>query len=99
MQPSFNLLSKLWQIEIKHEQTSYANELGEIRKVEKMLIQESLAFESVSMRLKTVSEVGDLVAVLGSSSKCVKQCSFWDVRFLPQASQELESIGSLLGDI
>ena len=38
-----------------------ANELWEIRKVEKMLMQESLALESVSMRLSTVSEVGDLV--------------------------------------
>ena len=43
-------------------------ELGEIRKVEKMLTQESIALESVSMRLNTVSEVGDLVAVLAPAA-------------------------------
>ena len=45
-----------------------AIELWEIRKVEKMLMQESLALESVSMRLNTVSEVGDLVAVLAPAA-------------------------------
>jgi division protein CdvB (Snf7/Vps24/ESCRT-III family) len=59
----------------------YANELGEIRKVEKMLIQESLALESVSMRLRTVSEVGDLVAVLAPAAKCIKHCALGNVGY------------------
>ncbi len=77
----------------------YANELGEIRKVEKMLIQESLALESVSMRLRTVSEVGDLVAVLAPAASVLSTVRSGMSGILPQASQELESIGSLLGDI
>lgn len=77
----------------------YANELGEIRKVEKMLIQESLALESVSMRLRTVSEVGDLVAILGPASSVLNTVRTGMSGILPQASQELESIGRLLGDI
>ncbi len=77
----------------------YANELGEIRKVEKMLIQESLALESVSMRLRTVSEVGDLVAVLAPAKSVLNTVRSGMSGILPQASQELESIGSLLGDI
>ena len=77
----------------------FANELGEIRKVEKMLIQESLALESVSMRLKTVSEVGDLVTILGPATSVLSNVRSGMSGILPQASQELESIGSLLGDI
>ena len=77
----------------------YANELGEIRKVEKMLIQESLALESVSMRLKTVSEVGDLVTILGPAASVLNTVRTGMSGILPQASQELENIGSLLGDI
>ena len=77
----------------------YANELGEIRKVEKMLIQESLALESVSMRLRTVSEVGDLVAVLAPAKSVLGTVRSGMSGILPQASQELESIGSILGDI
>ncbi len=72
---------------------------GEIRKVEKMLIQESLALESVSMRLKTVSEVGDLVTILGPAASVLNTVRSGMSGILPQASQELESIGSLLGDI
>jgi division protein CdvB (Snf7/Vps24/ESCRT-III family) len=77
----------------------YANELGEIRKVEKMLIQESLALESVSMRLRTVSEVGDLVTILGPAASVLNTVRSGMSGILPQASQELESLGSLLGDI
>ena len=77
----------------------YANELGEIRKVEKMLIQESLALESVSMRLRTVSEVGDLVTILGPAASVLNTVRSGMSDILPKASQELESIGSLLGDI
>lgn len=77
----------------------FANELGEIRKVEKMLIQESLALESVSMRLRTVSEVGDLVTILIPAASVLNTVRSGMSDIMPQASQELESIGSLLGDI
>ena len=57
----------------------YATELGEIRKVEKMLTQASIALESVSMRLKTVSEVGDLVAMLAPAAGVLNNIRSWDV--------------------
>ena len=76
-----------------------ASELGEIRKVEKMLTQTSIALESVSMRLNTVSEIGDLVAVLAPAASVLNNIRTGMSTVLPQASQELESIGSLLGDI
>ncbi len=76
-----------------------ASELWEIRKVERMLIQESLALESVSMRLRTVSEVGDLVSVLAPAASVLNNIRSGMSSVLPQASQELESIGSLLSDI
>jgi len=77
----------------------YANELGEIRKVEKMLTQTSIALESVSMRLSTVSEVGDLVAVLAPAASVLNNVRSGMCTVLPQASQELENIGCLLGEI
>ena len=76
-----------------------ANELSEIRKVEKMLMQTSLALESVSMRLSTVSEVGDIVTVLGPAASVLSTVRSGMCSIFPEASQELESIGSLLGDI
>ena len=77
----------------------YASELWEIRKAEKMLMHASLALESISMRLKTVSEVGDLVTVLAPAANVLNNIQSGMAGILPQASQELENIGSLLGDI
>jgi division protein CdvB (Snf7/Vps24/ESCRT-III family) len=76
-----------------------ATELSEIRKVQKMLNNASLALQSVSMRLSTVSEMGDLVAILSPakgvlSSVRTEMCSIY-----PEASQELGNIGNLLSDI
>ena len=76
-----------------------ATELGEIRKVEKMLTQASIALESVSMRLNTVSEMGDLVAMLAPAASVLNNIRSGMSTVLPQAIQELESIGSLLGEI
>jgi division protein CdvB (Snf7/Vps24/ESCRT-III family) len=76
-----------------------ASELWEIRKVEKMLMQEALALESVSMRLSTVSEMGDLVTVLAPAASVLNNIRSGMSTILPEAGQELESIGSLLTDI
>jgi division protein CdvB (Snf7/Vps24/ESCRT-III family) len=74
-------------------------ELSEIRKVEKMLTHASLALQSVSMRLNTVSEVGDLVTVLSPASNVLNTIRSEMCTVLPEASQELGNIGSLLSDI
>ncbi len=76
-----------------------ATELGEIRKVEKMLMHASLALESVSMRLRTVSEVGDLVTVLGPAASVLQTVRSGMCSIIPEASAELENIGGLLGEI
>jgi division protein CdvB (Snf7/Vps24/ESCRT-III family) len=76
-----------------------ASELWEIRKVEKMLMQESLALESVSMRLRTVSEMGDIVSVLAPAASVLNNIRSGMCTVLPEAGQELEKIGSLLTDI
>jgi division protein CdvB (Snf7/Vps24/ESCRT-III family) len=76
-----------------------ATELGEIRKVEKMLTHASLAMQSVSMRLSTVSEMGDLVAVLSPAKSLLNNIRSEMCSVLPEASQELGNIGNLLSDI
>jgi division protein CdvB (Snf7/Vps24/ESCRT-III family) len=76
-----------------------ATELSEIRKVEKMLTQTSLALQSVSLRLNTVSEMGDLVAVLSPAKSLLNNISLEMSSILPEASQELGNIGNLLSEI
>ncbi len=76
-----------------------ATELSEIRKVEKMLSHASLALQSVSMRLSTVSEMGDLVAVLSPAKGVLSSIKTEMCTIFPEASQELGNIGNLLSDI
>jgi division protein CdvB (Snf7/Vps24/ESCRT-III family) len=76
-----------------------ATELGEIRKVEKMLSHASLALQSVSMRLSTVSEMGDIVAVLSPAKSMLNSIRSEMCSIMPEASQELGNIGNLLSDI
>jgi division protein CdvB (Snf7/Vps24/ESCRT-III family) len=77
----------------------FASELSEVRKVEKMLMHASLALESVSMRLNTVSELGDLVTVLAPAASVLNNIRSGMSAVFPEASQELENIGGLLSEI
>jgi division protein CdvB (Snf7/Vps24/ESCRT-III family) len=76
-----------------------ATELGEIRKVKKMLTHSSLALQSVSMRLSTVSELGDVVALLSPAKGMLNSIRSEMSSIMPEASQELGNIGNLLSDI
>jgi len=76
-----------------------ATELAEIRKIEKMLTHASLAMQSVSMRLNTVSEMGDLVAVLSPAKNVINSVRSGMCDIMPEASSELGNIGNLLSDI
>jgi len=77
----------------------YATELCEIRKVEKMLTHASLALQSVSMRLSTVSEMGDLVAILSPATTMLNSVRSEMCSIMPEASQELDNIGGMLTEI
>ena len=77
----------------------YATELSEIRKVEKMLSQASLALQSVSMRLSTVSDMGDVVTVLSPARTLLNGIQSEMCSIMPEASQELGNIGNMLSDI
>jgi division protein CdvB (Snf7/Vps24/ESCRT-III family) len=76
-----------------------ATELSEIRKVEKMLSHASLALQSVSMRLSTVSELGDIVTVLSPAKNLLANIRTDMCSIMPEASQELGNIGNLLSEI
>jgi division protein CdvB (Snf7/Vps24/ESCRT-III family) len=76
-----------------------AGELAEIRKVEKMLMHASLALESVSLRLNTVSELGDIVTVIAPAAGVLNNIRNGMSGVFPEAGHELENIGTLLTDI
>jgi len=76
-----------------------ANELAEIRKVEKMLMQTKLALESISLRLKTVLGLGDVLTVLTPAVSVLNNVRSRMAGIVPEADKELGDVGKLLTEI
>jgi len=77
----------------------FANELAEIRKMEKMIMHARLALEQIVLRLKTVSELGDVVTTLGPAVGVLRAVKAGMSSIFPEAERELGQIGNLLSGI
>lgn len=77
----------------------FANELAEIRKMEKMIMHARLALEQIVLRLKTVSELGDVVTTLAPAVSVLRNVRTGMSNIFPEAERELGSIGNLLNGI
>ena len=77
----------------------FANELAEIRKMEKMIMHARLALEQVVLRLRTVSELGDVVGTLAPAVGVLRGIRGGMSSILPEAENELGQIGTMLSGI
>lgn len=77
----------------------YANELAEIRKTKKQIMDTKLALEQISLRLGTVSEFGDVVSMLSPTVSLLQNIGKGVANTLPEAGKELGQIGNLLNGI
>jgi len=77
----------------------FANELAEIRKMEKLIINARLALEQIVLRLRTVSELGDVVSTLGPAVGVLRSVRAGLVSVFPEAESELGEIGNMLSGI
>jgi len=77
----------------------FANELAEIRKMEKMIMHARLALEQIVLRLKTVSELGDVVSTLAPAVGVLRGIRTGMASVLPEAEKELGQIGTMLSGI
>ncbi len=77
----------------------FANELAEIRKMEKLIFNARLALEQIVLRLRTVSELGDVVSTLGPAVGVLRSVRAGLVSVFPEAENELGEIGNMLSGI
>jgi division protein CdvB (Snf7/Vps24/ESCRT-III family) len=77
----------------------YANELVEIRKMSKLVMNARLALDQVSLRIKTVTELGDVVSTLGPCIGVLRSVSVGLCGVLPEAENELGDISNLLSGL
>lgn len=76
-----------------------ANELAEIRKMEKMIMHARLALEQITLRLRTVTELGDVAVTLLPVVGVIRDIKTGISSISPQAEKELGEIGNLLSGI
>lgn len=77
----------------------FANELAEIRKMERMIMHARLALEQLVLRLRTVSELGDIVTTLAPAVGVLRTVRNGMASIFPEAERELGQIGNLLNGI
>jgi division protein CdvB (Snf7/Vps24/ESCRT-III family) len=77
----------------------YANELAEIRKMNKMVTQAKLALEQITLRLNTITELGDIVVTLTPAMSVIRSVRQGLVSVLPEAEGEIGEISGLLSSI
>jgi len=77
----------------------YANELVEVRKMEKTVMNARLALDQVQLRLQTVTEFGDIVTTLGPAIGVLRSVRAGLVGVLPEAENELGDIGNMLSGL
>ncbi len=96
------LFAKLVDSYTKHDQAHaniYATELAEIRKMSKLVMNARLALDQVALRIRTVSELGDVVAALGPCIGVLRSVSSGLGGVLPEAEGELGDIGNMLSGL
>ena len=76
-----------------------ANELAEIRKMNKKVTQAKLALEQIVLRLNTITELGDIVVTLTPAMSVIRNVKQGLVGVLPEAESEIGEISGLLSSI
>jgi division protein CdvB (Snf7/Vps24/ESCRT-III family) len=97
-----SLFAKIVDAYAKHDTAHaniYANELAEVRKMEKLVMNASLALDQVVLRMRTVTEFGDLVSTLGPCIGVLRSVNVGLCGVLPEAENELSDIGNMLSGL
>lgn len=74
----------------------YANELVEVRKMQKMIFSAKLALEQISLRMRTVTELGDVAATLMPVVSVIGELRQGIASINPETERGLSDIGELI---
>lgn len=77
----------------------FANELSEVRKMGKMVTQAQLALEQISLRLGTITELGEIATTLAPAVSVIRSMKSDLSVALPEADREIGEISSLLSSV
>jgi division protein CdvB (Snf7/Vps24/ESCRT-III family) len=102
MQRDRAIFTKIVDAYTKHDSARanvFANELAEVRKMSKLIMNAKLALEQITLRLRTASELGDVVSTLGPAVGVLRSVRGGLCSVFPEAEGELGEIGNMLSGI
>ena len=77
----------------------YANELTEVRKMGKLVTQAQLALEQISLRLGTITDLGEIATTLAPAVSVISSMKDGLQAALPEADREIGEISGLLSSV
>ena len=93
-----NVVSSLAKHDAQHAAV-YANELAEVRRMGKMVTQAQLAMEQISLRLGTITDLGEIASTLAPAVSVIKNMKEGLSLALPEADKEISEISGLLSSV
>ena len=93
-----NVVSSLAKHDTQHAAV-YANELAEVRKMRKMVTQAQLAMEQISLRLGTITDLGEIANTLAPAVSVIRGMKESLRTALPEADREISEISGLLSNV
>lgn len=97
-----SLFSKVVDAYSEHDvkrATMYANELAELRKTINLISNAKLALERVALRLSTITQLGNITAVISPAIEVLKDVRISISGIMPNAEHELNAIMGMLDEI
>jgi len=97
-----DLFQKCIHAQERKDQTTaimYANECSQVRKMAMTVLSAKYAIEQVSLRLETVTDFGDVAAVIMPAARIVNTLKGRLAGVIPEVSMQLASIGTTLDSI
>ena len=82
-----------------HTSKVLSNELGEVRKVSRILGNARMALEQIELRLTTFHDLGDTVVTIMPTIGLMKSLKSSLVKFMPEADQEVNRMTEMLGGL
>ncbi len=95
----FEMVVKYIQRHDMAHATIYANELSELRRMEKMVEQARIALEQIVLRLSTATTLGDVVVVLAPAMSVIRKVKTGLLGVMPEAENEVTEINNMLSSI
>jgi division protein CdvB (Snf7/Vps24/ESCRT-III family) len=93
-----NVVTSLAKHDTQHAAV-YAAELSEVRKMGKMVTQAQLAMEQISLRLGTITDLGEIASTLAPAVSVIRNMKADLSVAIPEADKEIGEISGLLSSV